>query len=121
MVAVVGDNTDGVGVSGTGSTYGVQGTSTGNFAGIVGSNGGNSTAPGIYAQTLSRAPGLFAINGLAQTADAFSGASLDSAAASYTAKYPDNAGIFVGSVTVTDNLHVVGGASPGAAAGQDRR
>jgi hypothetical protein len=110
MAEVIGTNTAGVGVSGTGSTYGVYGTSTGTTAGIVGTNGKSGTGPGVYAQTFTAAPGLLAISGLAALVDALFGTDLDAAAASWGAKFPDSAAVFVGGAAVTGGLSV--GSSP---------
>jgi hypothetical protein len=104
MAEVIGTNSSGVGVSGTGSNYGVYGTSTGNFAGLCAKNGGSSTAPGIYAQTMSSAPGILAISGLASLVDVLFSTDLDAAAAKWGSQYPSNAGVFVGGVAVTGGL-----------------
>jgi hypothetical protein len=106
MSEVIGTNTAGIGVSGTGSNYGVYGISTGNFAGVAGVNAGNSTAPGIYAQTKSNAPGILAISGLASFVDAASSTDLDAAASSWAAQYPDKAGLFIGDVVISGALQI---------------
>ena len=102
MAEVIGANTNGIGVSGTGSTYGVYGASTGgSSAGIVGKNGPNSTAPGVYAQTDSPAPGLLAISGLAGFVDALFSTNLDGAAANWGKQYPNKAALFIGDVALS--------------------
>jgi len=106
MAEVIGTNTAGVGVSGTGSTYGVYGTSTGTAAGVVGTNGQNGTGPGVYAQSVTPAPGLFAICALAVAYDEFFGTDLDAAAASWGAQFPNSAAIFIGPAVVTGGLSV---------------
>jgi len=107
MAEVIGTNTAGIGVSGTGSKYGVYGTSTGNFAGVVGQNGGgNTTAPGVYAQTKNTGPGLLAISGLAYLIDALFSTDLDTAATNWTQKYPDKAGLFIGDVAISGALQI---------------
>ena len=95
-------DTNGIGVSGTGSTYGVYGASSGgSSAGIVGKNGPNGTAPGVYAQTDSPAPGLLAISGLAGLVDALFSTNLDGAAANWGKQYPNKAALFIGDVALT--------------------
>jgi hypothetical protein len=102
VAEVIGSNDNGIGVSGTGGTYGVYGASTGAAcAGIVGKNGPNSTAPGVYAQTVSPAPGLLAISGLATFVDALFSTNLDAAAVSWGQKYPNKAALFIGDVALT--------------------
>jgi hypothetical protein len=76
----------------------------------VGTNGKSGTGPGVYAQTCTTAPGLFAICGLAALVDALFRTDLDAAAASWDAKFPDSAAIFVGAAAVTGSLSV--GPSP---------
>jgi hypothetical protein len=105
MAEVIGANTNGIGVSGTGSTYGVYGASSGgSSAGIVGRNGPDSTAPGIYAQTDSTAPGLLAISGLAGLVDALFSTNLDGAAANWGKQYPNKAALFIGDVALTGTI-----------------
>ncbi len=104
MTEVVGTNAAGIGVSGSGSTYGVYGTSTGDFAGVVAKNGPNSTAPGLYAQTDSPAPGVLAISGTAGLLDALFSTNLDAAAIKWGQQYPNQAGLFIGDVALTGAL-----------------
>jgi hypothetical protein len=112
FAGVVGFAESGVGVYGAGSNYGVYGQSTGNVAGICGTNSANSTAPGIYAQTLSLAPGILAIGGTAALIDEVLSTNLDEAAAQWGSQYPDNAGLFIGGVAVTGGLVI--GPNPSA-------
>jgi cytoskeletal protein CcmA (bactofilin family) len=104
MTEVIGTNTTGPGVSGTGSSYGVIGASTGTGAGVVGKNASNGKGPGIYAQTDSVAPGLLAISGEAGLVDALFSTDLDTAAVNWGAQYTNKAGLFVGDVHLTGSL-----------------
>ncbi len=117
FAGVVGFAGSGVGVYGTGSSYGVYGTSTGNVAGICGTNGfgitAPITAPGVYAQSTSLAPGILAISGNARIMSSSLSLTLDEFAAQFGSQYPNNAGLFIGGVAVTGG--VVIGNNPTAA------
>ena len=99
MSEVVGTNSNGVGVAGTGSTYGVLGSSTAAFAGVVGTT--STAAPGLYGQTTGSGPGLLAICGL----DVLVG-NLDNYATELTTKYSGYAAILAGNVAILSALQV---------------
>ena len=102
MTEVIGTNSSGNGVSGTGSEYGVLGVSTGAFAGVVGQTG--TAAPGVYGQSLGTGPGILGISGLGELANAGLGQDPDEVAISASAQHPGVAGIFVGPVAVTGKV-----------------
>jgi hypothetical protein len=91
--------------------YGVDGIGTGNSAGVFGQNALNSTGPGVYAISTSGAPAVLAIDGLAYASAALLG--VDSQASGWATQYPNNAGLFMGNVTVVGELQVGGNTQPG--------
>ncbi len=99
MAEVIGTNSSGNGVSGTGSAYGVLGVSTGAYGGVVGQS--STGAPGVFGQSKGNGPGVLGISGLAEFVDELLGEDPDEAAANASAQYPGSAGIFVGAVAVT--------------------
>jgi hypothetical protein len=99
---VVGTNSSGNGVTGTGSNYGVVGNSTGAFAGVAGVT--SSAAPGVYGQSKSTGPGVLGISGLGSLVDTIVDGNVDAAATQIAGQYPDSAGIFIGSVAITGTL-----------------
>jgi hypothetical protein len=98
---VVGTNTAGVGVTGTGSNYGVSGSSTGAFAGVSGLS--STAAPGVLGQGKGTGPGVMGVCGLAELLDTLL-TNVDAAATAFAGENPGCAGIFVGAVVVTGNI-----------------
>ena len=99
---VVGTNSSGVGVSGTGSNYGVSGSSTGAFAGVSGLT--STAAPGILGQSKGTGPGIMGVCSPANLLDALLEGGVDAASATLAGQNPGCAGIFVGAVVVTGNV-----------------
>lgn len=99
---VVGVNTNGIGVSGKGSQYGVFGSSTAAFAGVSGST--TSAAPALLGQSSGTGPGIVAFSGPAALVYSILDGGLDGAAVDLATQNPDCAAILAGNVVATGNV-----------------
>jgi hypothetical protein len=96
---VVGVNTNGNGVSGSGSQYGVYGASTAAFAGVTGVT--ETAAPALLGNSRGSGPGILAFSGLGGLVYTVQDNTIDNAAVDLAQQNPDCAAIFVGDVYAT--------------------